>query len=118
MKYIVATVGYQHLAIPVESGAQAAAVAAAFSEAVLVTTKGYGAEERFIASEGGEPVQLRFVQADKVLVGNEIESLRVLLKEAQASASQYQKWWSDANTKLKAQTPAPVPAPADDEIPL
>lgn len=126
MRYIIVSVGYNHVAIPYNSGAELGPILAALAESKNVNSVGYGDEEKWVPSSK-EPVQFRLIDGERVTIGDDLATLRAQLAEATRSAEQNSKYWLNANaevTKLKKELealripPPPVtPAaesPADD----
>lgn len=123
-RYLVVTVGYNYLAIPM--GPEVTPVLAALAEAVPVESKGYGDELRWVPTTT-EPVNMQFVNANKFTIGDELETLRVKLKEAEGQALSYSKYWTAEQTKvaeLKKElaatkgAPAPLAKDVSEEDPL
>lgn len=121
-RYLVVTVGYNYLAIPLEN---AGPVMAALADAVQVESKGYGEELRWVPTSDA-PVNLQLVNADKFTIGDEVETLKVKLAEAVSQQQSYSKYWTAEQAKVAALkkelaaakgTPAPSePASADELI--
>jgi hypothetical protein len=125
-RYLIVTVGYQYMAIPIADGIQAASLLAGLVDAVIVESKGYGDEQRWVPVKK-EPVAIQFANADRVTVGDEVDSLRALLKEAEVQAASYSKYWQSEQAtvkKLKEQiaskpaqnSPAPPIEPPPDPV--
>jgi hypothetical protein len=118
-KYLIVHVGYNHLAVPVKDSGRAGALIAALADAECVESKGYGAELKWVPS-GSDLVQVEFVSADRITVGDELATLRAKLAEAEGQAQSYSKYWTaeQATTKrLKEEVASlkgsPVPTSAD-----
>lgn len=124
-RYLLIEVGYHKLAIPYESGAQLAAIVELLADARHVDSKGYGDKERLIPASDAPP-QMSFVDASKVVINDELASLKARLDAAEEEAAQRTKWWTDANAKvqkldaelkaLKA-TPSPTNEAAPNPVP-
>lgn len=120
-RYLVVTVGYNYLAIPLENSGP---VMAALADAVQVESKGYGEELRWVPTSDA-PVNLQFVNADKFTIGDEVETLKVKLAEAVSQQQSYSKYWTAEQAKVAALkkelaaakgTPAPSEPASTDEL--
>jgi hypothetical protein len=131
-RYLLVNVGYNHLAVPMIDTASTAALMMALLDSVPVESKGYGEEQKWVPSSK-EPPELKFVDGDKVTVGDDVASLKAQLADATREKEQYSKYWLTDRSKAEklekelkaikdgvppapAPTPPPAPAVADDEI--
>jgi hypothetical protein len=115
-RYLLIGVGYNQLAIPYDTSERLATLVAALADARTVESKGYGDEQRFIPTTV-EPLQMQFIEASKVTIGDDLATLRAQLEDLSKEQAKYSKYWTDERAKsarlekelkeLKAPAPAP-----------
>ena len=109
MKYVIVTCSYCHFAIPFKKGADIAPFIAALSDARMVESKGYGADEKLVPTSEDAP-SFRIVKSDKVTIGSEVDTLKAQLAEVKSELETRKKWLEQERAKvkeLKAQTEGP-----------
>lgn len=97
MNYLILEVGYSHMAIPCKDGI--GEVLSLIADARVVTSTGYGSEERWIPSEGDLP-RMRFVSEDRVTIGNEVATLQAKLSEVTAEKETRDRWLEKERKKV------------------
>ena len=119
-RYLLIGVGYQQLAIPYSTGEQLASIVSLLADARPVDSKGYGDEQRFVPTSN-EPLQMQFIEANKVTIGDDLATLKAQLEDVTKQQAQYSKYWTDERAKTSklekelaalkgAAAPNPVPA--------
>lgn len=99
MKYLIVDVSYYHFAIPFETGTDIAPFIAALSDAKMVESKGYGPDEKIIPTTENPPA-FRIVSADKVTIGDEVETLKAQLADVKADLDTRQTWLTQEREKV------------------
>lgn len=126
-RYLILTVGYQHVALPYSNGAELAALVSAISDGKQVNSVGYGDEQKYVPS-ADEPVQFLLVDSSRVTVGDELATLKAKLdeqtREAKTNSERWMTYYNKATElekKIKEmQTPTAAPpeqtpaAPSED----
>lgn len=122
-RYLLIGVGYNQLAIPYDTSERLATLVAALADARTVESKGYGDEQRFVPISV-EPLQMQFIDATKVTIGDDLATLKAQLEDVTRQQSQYSKYWTDERAKsaklekelaaLKAPAPVATPDVASD----
>lgn len=128
-RYLILSIGYNHVAVPYSNGADLAALMGALADAKQVASTGYGDDQRWTPSSN-EPVQIQLIDGSRVTIGDDLATLKAQMADIKTNAEQYSKWWSNSNAenaRLKkelealkakpAESHAPV-ATTDDDIPL
>lgn len=123
-RYLLIGVGYQQLAIPYETSDRLATLVAALADARTVESKGYGDQQKFVPTTV-EPLQMQFIEASKVTIGDDLATLKAQLEDVQEAQARYSKHWTDERAKtarlekelkdLRAATANPIPAPTPTE---
>lgn len=126
-RYLLIGVGYQQLAIPYETSDRLATLVAALADARTVESKGYGDEQKFVPTSV-EPLQMQFIEASKVTIGDDLATLKAQLEDVTRQQAQYSKYWTDERAKTSklekelkelrgaAANPVPAPTPATDAV--
>ncbi|MGE4340781.1 MAG: hypothetical protein AB7E55_33245 [Pigmentiphaga sp.] len=124
-RYLLLSVGYNHVAVPYSTGPELAAVMASLADAKNVNSVGYGDDEKWVPVSN-EPVQIRLIDGARVTIGDDLETLRVQLAQAQQEAKTNSERWmsyyqksNDLEKKLKEAQgiPQPAPTPESDATP-
>ena len=97
-RYLLVGLNYNYLAVPYDNSQQLASLVALLGDARQVESKGYGADQKFVPTSE-EPLQLQFVDGNKVTVGDDLASLKARLDEVTQQQAQYSKYWADERTK-------------------
>ena len=125
-RYLLIGVGYNQLAIPYETSDRLATLVAALADARPVESKGYGDDQRFVPTSI-EPLQMQFIDASKVTIGDDIATLKAQLEDVTRQQAQYSKYWTDErakSSKLEKQlaelksapaTAEPAPTPTEEK---
>lgn len=100
MRYLMITLGYGNIAaVPVTDPAQTGALVAALSQAALVKREGYSSDAKYIEDEGS--VQVEFVDASRVVIGDQTAVLRAKLEATEKELSSTRGYWTQEQAKTK-----------------
>lgn len=117
-RYVILTVGYQHVALPYSNGAELAALVSAISEGKQVNSVG---DEQTYVPSSDEPVQFLLVDAARVTIGDELATLKAKLeeqtREAKTNSERWMTYYNKSNELEKKLKELQTPPPPQSEAP-